>query len=566
MAGKRLDTMQIRELLRHLRATPSNRQVHRDTGIHRDTISHYRQWAKEQGLLDPEKPLPSLEELQQLVEETLNNKTPPPQTVSTVEPYRDLVQNWHNQQVEGRTIWYRLKEKGYKGGLSSVYRFLAALERENRARALPNQVVVRVERPPGEEAQVDFGEVGYWYDPVKGCKRKVLLFVMSLSYSRHMYAEFVYHQDISTWVELHRRAFEYFGGVPQRVVLDNLKAAITKTSWDGHDPQVSISYRECAEHYGFLIAPCRPRKPEHKGKVESNIHYVKRSFVAGQTFEALGPANQALLEWCQKVAGERQHGTTKQKPLVRFAEERDILKPLPTSPYQVAKWKQVKVHRDCHLTFEGSYYSVPFRMVGQTVRVRGGAGDVKIYDQHYALVATHTRAGAPGERLTHPEHLPSQKLAGLTRRREEVLVRAQQIGPATEKVVRNMLEDRVVDRLHTAGSLVNLAQRADIGEARLEAACQRAVTFGEYSYRTIQGILKQRLEQEKILPEIPPPAVAAQAGRYKADTGLPDITGTGKLQFERSARELLGHLFQKGMVGLAFAGSWISIGGGRLWN
>lgn len=601
MAGKRFDLMQIRELLRHLRASASNRQIHRDTGVHRDTIKKYREWAAHHDLLDPGKPLPSVEELHQLVETTLVKAPPPSQSVSSVEPYRQQVVVWHNQGVEGRAIWQRLKEQGYTYGVSSVYRFVAHLDRLSHSEKLPHQVTVRVEHPPGEEAQVDFGEVGRWYDPAAKKYRTVLAFVMTLSFSRHLYVEFVYHQDAFTWAELHRRAFEFFGGVPGRVVPDNLKAAITKTSWDGHDPTVNITYRECAEHYGFLIAPCRPRTPEHKGKVESNIHYVQRNFIAGQTFEGLGQANQAVHKWCMEVAGERIHGTTKQKPLSRFEEEKEFLLPLPNEPYQPASWKQLKVHRDCYVTFGGAYYSVPFRLVGQLVRLRVGAKEVKIFRQDYAPVTTHSRAVAPGERITRPDHLPSQKLAGLTRRRTEVLAQAQQIGPQTEKVVRTLLEDRVVDRLHSAGTLLELAKRSEIGAARLEAACQRAVTFGEYSYRTVRGILDRHLESEldleeetavkeevqlaaasgsqfaavSLTPTGPGPITPITTARGEGEVAqlghFPPGLSTTRPRYARSAQELLGHLFKSGVVGLAVVGSWlgggtIAGGGGAGWS
>jgi transposase len=606
MAGKRFDLMQIRELLRHLRASASNRQVHRDTGVHRDTVKKYRAWAAQHDLLDPAKPLPSLEELHQLVEATLVKPAPPAQSVSSVEPYRQQVETWHSQGVEGRAIWYRLREQGYTYGVSSVYRFLAHLDRQSHAQKLPHQVTVRVEHPPGEEAQVDFGEVGRWYDPATKKYRKVLAFVMTLSFSRHIYVEFVYHQDAFTWSELHRHAFEFFGRVPRRVVVDNLKAAVTQTSWDGHDPTINITYRECAEHYGFLIAPCRPRMPEHKGKVESNIHYVQRNFVAGQTFEGLAQANQAVRKWCLEVAGERIHGTTKQKPLVLFQQEKEFLLPLPSESYVPASWKQLKVHRDCYVTFEGAYYSVPFRLVGQLVRVRAGAKEVKIYTQDYAPVATHSRAAVPGERITRPDHLPSQKLAGLTRRRGEVLEKAKLVGPHTEQIVRTLLEDRVVDRLHSAGSLLELAKRPEIGTSRLEAACQRAVTFGEYSYRTVRRILDLHLESElgkdvAVKEEVQPVAAAgphfvgttfapigpgavpirpattreeevgevAQLGHFPSSPTL----CTPRPRYARSAQELLGHLFKSGVVGLAVVGSWLgattfsgSGGGGVGWS
>lgn len=180
------------------------------------------------------------------------------------------------QGVEMAAIWQRLKEQQYAGSYSAVRRFVRMLE------PLTPDVAGRVETAPGEEAQVDFGYVGRLLDPLTGLLRRAWVFVMVLSWSRHQYVECVWDQTVATWVLLHRHAFAFFGGVPRRIVLDNLKAGMTRACWD--DPQVQRAYRECAEHDGFLIAPCRPRTPEHKGKVEQGgVHYVKRNFFGGRT-------------------------------------------------------------------------------------------------------------------------------------------------------------------------------------------------------------------------------------------------------------------------------------------
>lgn len=247
MAGRTVPVHDIRELLRHLQVTPNNSAVQRATGLNRRTIARYRAWAAQHGLLDPAQALPPLEALQQLVTATLT-LTPPPQTVSSVEAHRDLVLQLHAQGVEATAIRLRLQERGdFRGSVSAIYRFL------HRVDPPPLDVAMRVERDPGSEAQVDFGYAGRLRDPVTGLLRKAWAFVMLLAFSRHQYVEFVFDQSLPTWIGLHDRALRFFGGVPQRIVLDNLKAGITKACFD--DPQVQATYRECAEHYGFLIAP-----------------------------------------------------------------------------------------------------------------------------------------------------------------------------------------------------------------------------------------------------------------------------------------------------------------------
>jgi transposase len=517
MPNRRVTIMDLRMLLLHLRDTPSDRAVARDIGLHRQTVSRYRHWATTHDLLTD--PLPSLEQIQTTLATTLP-ATPPPQNVSSVAPYRDQVLTLRAQGVEVAALYQRLTEQGYTGSYAAVYRFVRSLEPP-----VPD-ATVRVERAPGEEAQVDFGAVGRLQDPATGAWRKAWAFVMTLAWSRYAFVTFVFDQTVPTWLRCHQLAFAFFGGVPARVVIDNLKAGITHACWD--DPQVQASYRECAEHYGFRIAPCRPATPEHKGKVESGVHYVQRNFFGGRAPSSLSAANADVLVWCRMTAGERCHGTTHEAPRARFEQvEAARLRPLPAAPYEYGVWKLAVVHRDCYVTFDNAYYSVPFRLVGQQVRVRGGAGEVRLYTPAYELVATHVRATQPGVRQTHLDHLPPYKLPGLTLTREAAQAQAAAIGPATAAVVAALLADPVLERLPVAGRLVRLAERYDV--VRLEAACGRALDFGDPSYRTVAQILAAGLETAPL--PTPPPA--------------PPPTAT----FRRSAGELLEHLF-----------------GGRLWN
>ena len=502
--------MDIRELLLHIRAGSSNRQTAQDMRLDRRTVSRYREWAEEQGLL--EGPLPALGDLLILLDQTVPGHQPP-QNVSSVEPYRGMVTRLVRENVEIAAIWCRLQEQGYTGSYSAARRFV------RKIKPLTSEATVRVERKPAEEGQADFGYAGRMIDSVTGVLRRTWLFVMMLSWSRHQYVEFAFDQTVATWLRLHRNAFEWLGGVPGRVVIDNLKAAIVKAIWD--DPEVQQSYRECAEHYGFLIAPCRPRTPQHKGKVEQGgVHYVKRNFLGGREPTTITQANRDVLVWCNTTAGNRIHGTTKEKPLVRFQEvEQARLQPLPETPYDMAVWKKVKVHRDCYVEFEKAYYSVPYRLIQQQVWVCGGVQQVRIFTTKHNLVATHDRAHRPGERLTHLDHLPPEKLPGLTLDREDCLVTATEVGAATLQVVRTLLDDPVIDRLPTVGRLLRLGGK--FGDQRLEAACERALYFDDPAYKTIKRILTQGLDNEHL-----PALVSA-----------PQAT-----VFVRSAEELVGDL------------------------
>lgn len=509
MPANRKETMDIREILRRLQKGQSARAIAEAMNVDRKTVAKYRAWAKEHDVLAG--PLPSLSDLQQLLNETLAT-APPPQNASTVEPYRQKVVKLRKGGVEIAAIHQRLQEQGYKGSYASVYRFVRSLE------PLEPDATTRVETPPGEDAQVDFGYAGKMIDPESDELRKTWVFVMTLSWSRHQYAEFVFDQKVETWLRLHRNAFSFFGAVPRRIVPDNLKAAIIRACW--HEPEAQQSYRECAEHYDFLIAPCRPRHPRHKGKVEQGgVHYVKRNFLGGRKATTVTKANQDVLKWCNTTAGQRIHGTTRERPLDRFETEKKIMQPLQGAPYDMAVWKQVKVHRDCYITFDKAYYSAPFRLVGQQVWVRGGTREVQVYTGDYKLVATHTRAWLPGRRQTQLDHLPPHKVPGLIITRDACRQQAAQIGPSTLKVVNRLLDHRPEDRLRTAGRLLGLAERFSC--ERLEAACSRAIRFDDLSYMTIKRVLEQGLDAEE-LPSIEPPPPA--------------------LAFVRSAGELVGRL------------------------
>ncbi|NTV88345.1 MAG: IS21 family transposase, partial [Burkholderiaceae bacterium] len=492
MAHRRTATMDVRDLLRHMRDNPSDRAVARDTGFDRRTVRRYRTWALAQGFLTD--PLPALEVLHTQLAMTLPDPLPP-QNASTVEPYRELVTALRDQDVEIRAIWQRLQERGYTGSYPSVHRFVQRLD----PRA--PDATGRVERAPAEEAQVDFGYAGRLIDPASGLLRRAWAFVMVLSWSRHQFVAFSFDQSVASWLDLHRRAFRFFGGVPACVVIDNLKAAITRACW--HDPQVQQAYRECAEHYGFRIGPCRPRTPEHKGKVESGVHYVKRNFLGGRTPTSLPVADADARTWCLTIAGLRSHGTTKAVPLTRFREvEQARLRPLPTSAYDLAVWAKLTLHRDCYVVFDAAYYSAPCRLIGQQLLVRAGTQSVRLYTADYALVATHPRAGAAGERFTHPDHLPPHKLPGLLRTRASCQADADAVGAATAAVVAALLADPILDRLPAAGGVLTLGKR--FGAERLEAACARALRFADPSYATVRRILEQQLDQEE--PATPPQA------------------------------------------------------------
>ena len=514
--------MDLHELLRLLRAGESERAIRHVLGYNRRTIRRYQGWAREHGLLDG--PLPDPAALQALLDQTLP-PAPPPQQTSTVAAFRDEIAAFRSQGVEIAAIRARLAERhGEPISYGAVWRSVRQLE----PKAV--ETFVRVEVPPGSEAQVDFGYAGLLQDPTTGQLRRAWVFVLVLSYSRHLYAELVWDQRVETWLLCHAHAFAAFGGVPARIVLDNLKAAILDACV--HDPVVQRAYRECAAHYGFLIDPNPPRMPHLKGKVENGVHYVKRNFLAGREPATLDEANTALRRWVQDVAGGRVHGTTKQQPWTVFhAVEQVALRPLPASPYDLAVWQQATLHRDCHVVFGGSFYSAPCRLVGQRLWLRAGARTVQLYDSSHQLVATHDRAAAPGARHTVLDHLPPAKLPNLVLSRERCQEEADAIGPATAAIVRSLLAYQPIDRLRTAGRIVRLTEQYP--RLRVEHACARAEYFGETDYRVIRRILAEGHETEPLPTDHAPASTAPAAA----------TPGGRSFTFMRQASEFVAGLF-----------------------
>lgn len=496
--------MEILELLRLLRLGSSDRTIADLLQVNRRTVARYRRWANQQGLLTGE--LPTAGALQQLVRATLPTPLPPQQT-SSLEPYREEIIAYRARGLELAAIRARLEEvHQHPVSYSAVWRLVQRLEPRTPT------TYVRVEGKPGDEAQVDFGSAGLQIDPTTGQLRKSWVFVMVLAWSRHLYAEIVFDQRLETWLLCHRHAFEYFGGVPARVVLDNLKSAIVCAAV--HEPTAQRAYRECAEHYGFLIDPNPPRAPHLKGKVEQGgVHYVKRNFLAGREPEPVDALNGKLRHWCMQVAGQRRHGTTQQVPLERFRQvEQGALLPLPRSPYDLAVWAKLRLHRDCHVTFDRCYYSAPYRLVGQDLWVRGGTRTVEIYTTAHELVATHDRAPTPGTRQTNLAHLPPEKVPGLVLNRADCQAQAEAIGPATAAIVQRLLAHRPEDRLKVAGRLLRLA--GQYSPERLELACARACYFGAGDYVGVKRILQAGLEQQPLAASPAPPVAAADGVRY----------------------------------------------------
>lgn len=495
---------QYRQVLVRLRQGDSERDIARARLMGRRKAKELRALALERGWLEPGAALPQDTE----IAAALGAARRAASTVSSVEPYRAIVERWLAQGVSGVAIHAALKrEHGYAGSYSSVYRMIAAVRT-----ALPPDATVPLAFAPAEAAQVDFGAGPLLVDPASATPRRTWCFVMTLCFSRHQYVEFVWDQTVATWLGCHRRALEWFGAVPERLIIDNPKCAITRACI--HDPMVQRAYAEAAEGYGFRIDPCPPADPQKKGIVEAGVKYVKGNFLPTRTFRDLADLNAQARAWVMQEASVRIHGTTRERPLERFELEKPLMKPLPAIAPDLGSWHAVSVHRDCHVQHERILYSAPFSLVGKRLWLRATDATVTIFED-YRLVATHPRGRKAGQRFTVTGHLPPEAQAFFLQDRAWCARQAAAIGPACAEFISQLLADRIVERLRAAQGLLRLAKT--YGPERLEAACARALHHATIQFRSVKHIL---MGGHDALP-LPQPAQCssayASAARFARD-------------------------------------------------
>jgi hypothetical protein len=312
---------------------------------------------------------------------------------------------------------------------------------------------------------------------------------MVLVCSRLLFVRPVLRMDQRAWTEAHVEAFAFFGGVPARLVPDNLKTGVDKP--DLYDPKLNRSYAELAEHYGTLIDPARAAKPKDKPRVERPMPYVRDSFWRGREFVSLEHMQEQAIVWCREVAGRRQcRPLGGAAPLSVFAAvEAQALTPLPRKDFVLATWSSGMVGPDIHVKVGKSLYSVPWRHIGRRVDARETPTVVQIFDNG-ELIATHGRR--PAGKATDLSHYPPEKIAFKMRTPTWCRTKAAEIGPACAEVITELLGVNALFRLRAAQGVLSLAGKH--GPARLDKACARAIEVGDPSYRTIKGILAARAE------------------------------------------------------------------------
>lgn len=459
----------------------SYRRIHRETGIHRDTIAKY----------DPKHPKWANLPPDTQAENSVQNrpKCPPtpsglrkPTRSSPAAAYEAIIRQKLEQKLSAQRIYQDLVvEYGYQASYDSVKRYVRKLK------AKMPKLYARIHTAPGEEAQVDFGQGA----PTKknGRYLRPWLFKIVLSYSRHSYEEVVWSQDVETFIRCHERAFQAFGGIPRLIRIDNLKSGVLKAHL--YEPQLNPLYAAFAKHAGFTPLPCLPRKPEHKGKTESGVGYTQNNALKGRRFESLEAQNAHLRYWNRTWARTRIHGTTKKQVWTLFTQlEQTTLQALPESAFQFFKLGSRKVQADGHIEVARAYYSVPHRYLGQRVGVQFNSQWVKVLDGS-EVIAFH-RTTQIGRFHTDKRHLPENKCLTTEEYKRKLLTRCSLVGSHCRSWAEKALAARQQLAFRAIQGVLHL--RKQYADSKIDWACEQALKMDSLRYHTIKLLCQEPLE------------------------------------------------------------------------
>ena len=490
MKGREKNMTEIRNIIHRLRLNQSIRCIHRELGVHRSIIRALYHLAVQHQWLDPTLPMPSDEVI-------ANARIPQTKTQRphSLDVHYEQIKQWDKEGLSSTVVCQLLHEK-CPCDVQAIRRY-----RSKHFQKPIEPVMVR-STVPGQDLDLDFGELGKFLND-HGKIKRVWVFSLRLRHSRRAYREIVLDQKIPTFLMGHVHAFEFFNGVPLHCIPDNLKAAVVYSSVDNDG--INRSYQELAEHYGFIVAPCLPRTPEHKGGVEGDIKYVKRNFLPafrarqreqGIDMPTINNLVEALKKWENEVADVHLIHGIGRSPLELFtSEEQKVLQPLPKKRFEPATWHQCEVRRDWRVMIESAYYSVPYGLIGEMVEVRMTYSWVRIFHKNHE-VALHERAMEKWSYQRKAEHAPPFKEAVLQCSREGLLILSQEIGSFTHEAVLSILSHPSVDKLKPVRHLLRLAEK--YSKQRLEKACERATICKTFSYKSIKTILENGLDSQPI--------------------------------------------------------------------
>ena len=414
-----------------------------------------------------------------LTQERFRPRTSRPRA-SKLDPFKaQIVRMLDKYPYSAAQVFQRLREQGYDGGYSLVKAYVRTV----RPRRQPAFLTLAF--APGECAQVDWGSFGAV--KVGQTSRRLSFFVMVLCYSRMMYVEFTVSQTMEHFLACHQHALEYFGGIPQKVMVDNLKSAVLTRAL-GDAPLLNPKYADFAAHNGFRIVPCNVGKGNEKGRVENGVGYVKKNFLAGLDIPDFSVLNPAAKQWLETIANVRLHGATRDKPLDLWHKEKPYLSPLPLYPFDIATVSQVRASRQFRITLDTNRYSVPAHFAGQALTLKTYPDRLCIY-QGDKLIARHLRSYDRHGDFEDPDH-PKALLEHRKKARDHKLfMRFLSLSTRAEAYYLK-LQERRMNPHHHVRKIVALS---DIyGQAAVARAMEDAFAYEAFASDYIANLLEQR--------------------------------------------------------------------------
>lgn len=496
--AKNVSMTEISEVLYQYSKLRSIREISKSLGLARNTVTNLIKEAAKYGL----KPGLSTQELDDVILAFAKNRgklVMVGKVENDISSYKAIIEDYlQKPHITGKQINKLLKEAhGFDVKMRTLYRYLSKYCPAYRQGKYDKITTVHLEVLPGVQAQVDFGYVGYMVDPLTQKSRKAHAFIMTLSYSRHRFVRFVFEQNSRTWIDCHKRAFQFFNGVPRNIVLDNLKAGVITP--DVYDPRINREYGECERYYGFVADPAIIASPKHKGRVERSVPLVRQQILAGRNFADIEEANNYALKWCRYEIGQEITRTTGEKPYERFIrDEYQHLLPLKQEPFQYIEWHQAKVHKDCHIVFQGSFYSVPHQYVCQSVLVRADDKLIQIIinDQ---VIKKHIRNYTKGKWITDVADYQPDKGEFISKDASYYLKEAEQIGFHVHALLQQTLKSDSWQQRRKSSAILKLA--TTYGNEELERACKQLSELHRNEYSMLENILSQNQQQSKDAPK-----------------------------------------------------------------
>jgi transposase len=359
-------------------------------------------------------------------------------------------------------------------------------------------ISMHIEHKSGDKMFCDFtGKKLVVTDLTSGSQQEVEVFIALLGASQLTYVEAVQSQQKDDWLKANANALEFFGGVPLAIVPDNLKSAVTKA--DKYEPDINPAYNDFARHYGTTILPARAYKPKDKALVENSVKIVYAWIFASlrdRIFHSLYDLNLAIREELEKYNNKPMQLLKVTRRQLFNETEKDVLKPLPAETYELKNFSRFKVQFNYHvyLREDGVYYSVPYRYRSKTVELIYTGSIVEIYHNN-TRIAFHKRVKSGKKYVTLKEHMPQNHKWVSDWSPDRFIGWAQEIGPSAGELVETILKRREhpEQAYKVCLGILNLSKK--FSDSRLNNACRRAIHFGHYSYKGIQNILQNGLEE-----------------------------------------------------------------------